>query len=184
VAKSTNAGDQMTQKRTMLGTVISAVEPAEICISALVIKLITWSSHQNNLGTNNPSEAVIGIDDLNRYLYMIPVVPGTFGATRITYRDTQAYINLYETFMKLDRLVHPGIREYYTARPTPGQVTVRHTTTDISGKVTVQEIVKGWGIYIDLHDVTKEPIHYLSDEEKASRAAKRAQTLAAKKQNT
>jgi hypothetical protein len=179
VVNATNTGNAMVQKRTMRDTVISGIDPADMTLSALTLKLITKAAHLNNLGTNTPSELVIGVDDAKRYLYMIPVVKNTPGSTLLAYRKSQAHLQLYEAFMQLDRLIHPGVREYYLVHPTPGEVTVNETT-EKWGQVTVREVVRGWGVYVDLTDVTREPIRRLSDEEKAERAAKRARTLAAK----
>lgn len=167
VANLINFGDRLTRMRSMLDPCLKMIEPADGTLSVLAVAHFVDAGKKNNLGTLTPSEALVGIDDFNRYLYMIPVPSRTPGATKLRYKNGQIQINLYEAFAKNDRLVFPDVREYYDVRPTPGEVTIVGVYT-------------GWGIYVDLHDVVKEPIQRLSDEEKAARAAKAAQTKAAK----
>jgi hypothetical protein len=172
-ASLTNYGDRLARFRGMLGPCMKAVEPAQISLSNVTTSYIAESAHKNHLGTDTPSKMAVGIDDSKRYLYMVPVHQDTPGATEFTYRDGQVHGNLYETFFTNDRLVKPGVREYYDVKLTPGVVTIEGNGI----------VVKGWGIYVDLHDVTRESVNRLSDEERASRAAKAAQTRAAKKAN-
>lgn len=167
VANLINFGDRLTRMRSMLDPCLKIVAPADGTLSVLAVTHLVEAAKLNNLGTLTPSEAVVGMDPSNRYLFMLPSPPKTPGATKLRYRNGQVSINLYQAFAKHDRLVFPDVREYYDVMPTPGQVTVINAYT-------------GWGIYIDLHDVVKEPVSRLSDEAREARAAKAAQTRAKK----
>lgn len=170
VAKQEVYTDQLTQYRNMLSSCLRVTEPADIIISALGVRDFADSAKKNNNHTPRPSEAVVGLDATERYLYLIPVRPKTVpGAIQIKYRKGRAYFTLYQTFARLDRLVPFDMAEYYDVLPTPGEVTI--------------ESVKGWGVYIDLQKVTKESIQRLSEEEKAARAEKRRQTVQSKNAN-
>lgn len=167
VANLVNSGDKMTRYRHMLDTCMKVLNPADATLSAMVSELIAEASQKNQLGTLTPSQAVIGLDDSKTYLFILPAPPKTPGATPLKRKEGQIILNLYETFAANDRLVRPDVREYYDVFPSPGEV-------------TITGVYKGWGVYVDLSEVTKEPIKRLSDEEKAARAAKAAQTKAAK----
>ncbi|HWI63730.1 MAG TPA: hypothetical protein VNT75_17990 [Symbiobacteriaceae bacterium] len=166
-ATPVNVPTEPTQMAHMLDSVLMLQYPAKVTVSALATTDITGASEKNHLGTPRPSEVMVGVDATNTYLYVVPVRPQTPGATPVKYDGGRCSFNLYHTFRKLDRLVPKGTREYYTVKPTPGEVTIGD--------------VKGWGIYLDLTDFVKEPVSRLSDEEKARRAEKRRRTIAAKK---
>lgn len=166
-ATPANAANEFTQRRYMRDSNIQVMTPAATIVSALATKGLGDAAFKNNLGTPRPSEIMVGVDATNTYMYMVPVRPNTPGATQVKYDGGRAFFNLYTLFAKLDRLVQEDVREYYQTNPTPGEVTIG--------------AVKGWGLYIKLSDVIKEPISHLSEEEKARRAAKRRQSAAAKK---
>lgn len=166
-----NSGDKMTRYRHMLDACMKVLDPADATLSAMVSEMMADAAQKSRLGTLTPSQAVIGLDDSKTYLFMLPAPPRTPGATELKIKANQITLNLYETFSENDRLVRPTVREYYDVLPTPGEVTIIGP-----GFGTY----KGWGVYVDLSKVTREPVRRLSDEEKAARAAKAAETRARK----
>ncbi|HYF95777.1 MAG TPA: hypothetical protein VD969_26470 [Symbiobacteriaceae bacterium] len=167
IAIPANTAEALAKTRSMNDPTMLVITAASALLSTLAAGMIAAAATDNNLGTPRPSEGMVGTDQSNTYMYIVPVKPNTPGATEIKYRKSGASINLYPLFSKLDRLVPKGIREYYDVKPTPGEVTIGN--------------VKGWGVYIDLTDFSKEAVSRLSEEEKARRNAKRRQTIAAKK---
>lgn len=167
VAEPANTADDEAAKRALLDSLLKTEEPARATFTALASKDVVEACNKNKLGTHRPSEMMVGLDVTNTYLFFIPVRPNTPGATEVKHSKGSMTLNLYPLFSKLDRLVPADIREYYDVKPTPGEVTIG--------------AVKGWGVFVNLTQVTKEKITRLSDEERAIRLAKLRQTLAKKK---
>jgi hypothetical protein len=168
VVNLVNSGDKMTRYRHMLDACMKVLDPADATLSAMVTEMMAEAAQKSKLGTLTPSQAIIGLDDTKTYLFILPAPPRTPGATPLKVKEGQITLNLYETFGANDRLVRSDVREYYDVLPTPGEVTV--IGPDFG-------TYKGWGVYVDLSKVTREPISRLSDEEKAAetRARKAAQ---------
>lgn len=169
VATPVNYAEAVTRYRHMLNSCMAVEEPAETLLSTLAVRKIVEAAFKNNLGTHRPSKLMLGVDASNTYLYILPVHQDTPDSTPAKYDKNRIKFNLYLFFRKLDRLVPPGIREYYDVLETPGEVTIGNGA------------VKGWGVYVNITKVVKEPITRLSEEEKERRVAKLRQTLAAKK---
>ncbi|HWI51075.1 MAG TPA: hypothetical protein VNT01_02895 [Symbiobacteriaceae bacterium] len=167
VAKPANTPEVRERTRSMLSSYLKVETPAIGTLTALSGIDLADAATKNILGTPRPSAVMCGLDETNTYLFLVPVKAGTVGATEVRYLKGMMTMNLYPLFSSLDRLVPEDYREYYPVQPTPGEVTI--------------DSVKGWGVYINLTEFTKEKITRLSDEEKARRVAKLRETLAKKK---
>lgn len=135
---------------------LSIVEPAYGDGSADALDLLARVSLENGQGTHRPGYVVTGLDDGKTKLYMIPLAKSDSpDKLEVSYNGYRFFLNLIKPFDMLGRLVPPGIRESYELQATRTPIRIGN--------------VVGKAVFISLDKPQREPIHPLTEDEKAKR---------------
>ncbi|HYG59063.1 MAG TPA: hypothetical protein VD902_13465 [Symbiobacteriaceae bacterium] len=145
--------------RAMHPSVATAVDPARYTLSAVATDEVGQAAMANAIGTDRPTALIAGVDKTHRFVLLVPVHSTTPGAIAVRYEGNRATFSLYDVCKKLDRFVPAGVRHFYRIIKSPVPIQVGQ--------------VKGYGLVLQLDGYETEPIHTLSEDEKARRRARK-----------
>lgn len=137
--------DELQRRRAnQYGPCLIMERPARSRASTLGTDLLGTCAMANELGSREPTKALISFSADRKWCFVMPVHHQTAKGVKITYQRKEAHLNFWGPFEQIARTVEKGYREYYELEMTDELVTIHG--------------VKGFALYFSLVKYGKEPV--------------------------